>query len=878
MIQISTHGSEVRSSESEDEFVLSLVAANQRCRSWREKLDWVLGLFAGENDPLTTGRLVDIAVYLRFLGTGAIQCVEDGRHFRPAHHARIALKIQEQLARLTAPDKACIARKIYPWLPSSAHTFRRAEPLTRIRDIAHRNDIPQDLKREIKHTLQNKLHRCAGTEDLATCSALLERITAPGANYPSAFVDQFRIFHEELKEFFNARSLDERLKALLPVVGGSEASLIESFLSEKAGTSAPEQLAAFRTLTKLRQSFLGTAERSPSLEPQDILLADIALENFAFVLLSEIINSFETEGTRSSWESSLDTLRLATDNLGMSCVDPDECRALGAELRRWRENFDPSDREQLLRLKATSDRARRLAEDYTDLILALFPRRVEKLGRALGVAKHTIQVFCEADIRGHIIFQLSKLVALMSRRLREQLALPSWEVVVPGLAVGRVQTAGCLGELGPDLPEPVVALLECAEGDEEIPRGVAGIVLAHEIPHLSHLAVRARQAGVVLVTCEGVAILDELKSRQDQMISLRATPEKVEWEKSSGPGPLQSVKCGQPVRVPHARLVSDRLWMSLEQIAPDTGGGKAAATRRLSELTGQCGFKTPPAVVIPFGVMDAALGETPGLLAEYRRVLEQIYAMPPAEFTAATERLRDLIRQLTVPDALASEVCEEFGANTRLIVRSSANCEDVEEMAGAGLYESVANVAPTNVAAAIRDVWSSLWTLRAALSRNQAGIPHDQAHMAVLIQELLTPDLSFVLHTVNPINHNPREVYAEIAVGLGETLVSAMTRGNPYRIICDRHTGAVSTLAFANFSRALWPDPAGGIVPGIVDYTTIALSCDEDARKQLGRRLTSIAQAVENAFQKPQDIEGVVVGEEIYLVQSRPQQGLPGKT
>jgi hypothetical protein len=30
------------------------------------------------------------------------------------------------------------------------------------RDIAHRNDIPQDLKNEIKHTLQNKLHRSAG--------------------------------------------------------------------------------------------------------------------------------------------------------------------------------------------------------------------------------------------------------------------------------------------------------------------------------------------------------------------------------------------------------------------------------------------------------------------------------------------------------------------------------------------------------------------------------------------------------------------------------------------------------------------------------------------------------------------------------------------
>jgi phosphoglucan,water dikinase len=160
------------------------------------------------------------------------------------------------------------------------------------------------------------------------------------------------------------------------------------------------------------------------------------------------------------------------------------------------------------------------------------------------------------------------------------------------------------------------------------------------------------------------------------------------------------------------------------------------------------------------------------------------------------------------------------------------------------------------------------------LSRQQANIPHEQAHIAILIQEMLIPDYSFILHTINPINHNPREVYAEIAVGLGETLASAGTRGNPYRMICDRHSGAVTTLAFANFSRALWPDPAGGVAPKIVDYSRIALTCEAGARKSLGSRLALIAQAVESAFQKPQDIEGVVVGTEIYLVQARPQQGL----
>ena len=671
MIQIDKHGSEAPFSAGEEEFVLTLVAGDKRCRSWREKLDLVLGLLAGEDAPLTTEQLVDIAIYLRFLSTGEISCAEDGRHFRPAHHARIALRIQERLARLSTPDNACIARRIYPWLPSSAQTFRRAEPLTRIRDIAHRNEIPWDLKREIKHSLQNKLHRCAGTEDLVTCSALLERITAPGANYPSAFVEQFRLFHEELKEFFNARSLDERLKALLPAVGASQAGLIRSFLSEKAGTTSPEQLAALRTLTTLRQGFLEAVEMNPSLETQDFLLADIALEDFAFALLSEMLNGFEAEKAGSSWESSLDTLLLTITNLALSCVDAEECRALGAELRAWRETFDPSEREQLLRLKATADRARRLAEDYSDRIMALFPRRVENIGRALGVAEHSIRVFCEADIRGHIIFQLSKLVASLLRRLREQLALPAWDVLVPGQAVGRVKAAGLLGELGQDLPEPVVALLKNAEGDEEIPRGVAGIVLAHEIPHLSHLAVRARQAGVVLVTSDGTSSLGKLQSHQGQMISLVATPEKVEWESSTGPGPGPNRDRRRPVRVPEARLVSDRPWISLDQVVPETGGGKAAAARRLAELANQGEFKTPPALVVPFGAMDAALRAAPELLAEFRRLLGRISGM--ADFTAVTERLRDLIQRLNVPDELASEISKEFGPNTRLIVRSSAN-------------------------------------------------------------------------------------------------------------------------------------------------------------------------------------------------------------
>lgn len=48
----------------------------------------------------------------------------------------LSFKIQELL----------VIRKIHPCLPSFKAEFTASVPLTRIRDIAHRNDIPHDLK------------------------------------------------------------------------------------------------------------------------------------------------------------------------------------------------------------------------------------------------------------------------------------------------------------------------------------------------------------------------------------------------------------------------------------------------------------------------------------------------------------------------------------------------------------------------------------------------------------------------------------------------------------------------------------------------------------------------------------------------------------
>ena len=159
--------------------------------------------------------------------------------------------------------------------------------------------------------------------------------------------------------------------------------------------------------------------------------------------------------------------------------------------------------------------------------------------------------------------------------------------------------------------------------------------------------------------------------------------------------------------------------------------------------------------------------------------------------------------------------------------------------------------------------------------------------MAILVQELFSPDFSFVLHTVSPIDGDASKLYAEVAVGLGETLASG-TRGTAWRLLVDKSTGKTSTLAFANFSEAMVVSSSsspsslkagsegtaglsGRVSKVRVDYSKQKLSVDADMRAALGARLAAVGNLLEESFGSPQDVEGGVVGDEIWICQSRPQ-------
>lgn len=859
------------------DIVQAIAAADLKNRSWREKLIWIDGLLADDKRPLQTNELVYLAIYLRFLGTGEIPSVEDGRHYRPSHHARLARHIHEHLATIASAENNLIIRKIYPWLPSYQSDFTTAEPLTRIRDIAHRNDIPKELKREIKHSLQNKLHRCAGPEDLVTATALLEKITAPKADYSPQFVHEYKRFYEELKEFFNARSLEEQLAAL---TDQSDKQTIRKFLQVKGqAKTAEEHLLVFDLLTELRGQLQMQLQKSSGAQRQELQNADIKLEDYAFVVTSQLCNQIEAAEDHFPWQLVLGSLTLAVVNLRLSGLDREECLAIEKELQTWSDGFDPQVRPQLLRLRASLDRCRRLAEGYCNEILALFPERVEFLGRALGVAPRARRVFAEADIRRHLVFQLSKLVGLALKTIRFLANLPPWDVIVPGKASGRLLSAARLEQLPVTSAEPVLALLQEVRGDEEIPQTVVGIIVAHTLPHLSHLAVRARQAAVVFVTGESPERLTQLQQSLGKWLELIADSKQVTLQLSrivegrTATGGANA-KTQIDLQIPEIEFSSEPALLPLSQVTLGNAGSKAYGAKRLAELAKHSGayFDTPPAAVIPFGVMEQCLRSMGRQRQRCDDLIGRLNDLPGNDFENALQELQNIIRCLKLPQAIIAAVKDRFSPWQRLMVRSSSNCEDLPNIAGAGLYESVPNVLPADVASAVQRVWASLWTQRAVLSRKNLGIAHQRAHMAVLIQELVVPEFSFILHSENPINHSPQEVYLEMAVGLGETLASGREPGTPLRMVYDLRNEAVEVLSFASFSHALWPGPDSDTVSTTVDSSQIRLATDENYRNALATRLGGIAKFVENAFGKSQDIEGVILKDTIYLVQSRPQQ------
>jgi pyruvate,water dikinase len=218
--------------------------------------------------------------------------------------------------------------------------------------------------------------------------------------------------------------------------------------------------------------------------------------------------------------------------------------------------------------------------------------------------------------------------------------------------------------------------------------------------------------------------------------------------------------------------------------------------------------------------------------------------------------------------ALAYQEFEAMpGGHISLAVRSSAVTEDSGTHSFAGIHDTVLGVrSHTGLEAAVRLCWASLWSDRAAGYRAAAGLDVEDCAVAVVIQQMVRPDVSFVLFTKDPVTGDSDHVLITASWGLGEAVVSGLV--TPDHILVGPGGDVVRYAVGAKEYMMLEDTPPG---EGIRQVTVPRIMQDAHALSdEQVVRIAKIGRAIAGKLGYDADIEGGVVNGEVVLFQARP--------
>lgn len=237
------------------------------------------------------------------------------------------------------------------------------------------------------------------------------------------------------------------------------------------------------------------------------------------------------------------------------------------------------------------------------------------------------------------------------------------------------------------------------------------------------------------------------------------------------------------------------------------------------------------------------------------------------EISEICARIRIAIERIPVAAHIAEEIVGylgQFDERQAFAVRSSATAEDLPGASFAGQQDTYLNIIGKEaVLRHISKCWASLYTDRAVIYRLQQGFDHRKVYLAVVIQQMVFPDVSGIMFTADPVTSNRKVVSIDASFGLGEALVGGLVTADNYTVrdgkIIDRKVAAkkLEILAVAE----------GGTKAQEIDS-------EQQNRPSLGEEeimsLESIGRKIEAYFGVPQDIEWCLVNGSFYIVQSRP--------
>lgn len=400
---------------------------------------------------------------------------------------------------------------------------------------------------------------------------------------------------------------------------------------------------------------------------------------------------------------------------------------------------------------------------------------------------------------------------------------------------------------------------------------VSGIISTKFSTPLSHVNLRAKtwnipnaglkDAAKKYAKLAGKPVILEVRD-VDHTLRAATADEVKAWEERK----LQA----RTVRIPPADLGVTEL-RPLKKIRAADAKIYGAKTANLGEMVWSgVGVNVPDGFGIPFSTYVAHM-KANGLDKEVEAMLtDERFATDAAWRKQATEALREKIQKAPLAkktlDALWKKVKRDLKGKG-VFVRSSTNAEDLEGFNGAGLYDTVPNVKTKKaLGEAVKQVWASLWNFRAVEERSLFGIDQRAVYPGVLVQIGVNATAAGVLITRNLYDPDDRNSYTINAKrGLGLRVVAGTTI--PEQIIFDTSNHGTKIISRSDDPTMLvFDETTGGVKEVANDNREVILN---------ETRALALAQAVQKIIplysqRYPLDVEWVLEGDKVWLVQARP--------
>jgi alpha-glucan,water dikinase len=646
-------------------------------------------------------------VWLRY---SAIRQLDWQRNYntKPRELAHAQERLTQRLAQAFIRHPA--QRDLIRWMLGS---MGRGGEGQRIRDdilhIMHRHHI-KEVGGTWMEQWHQKLHNNTTPDDIVICEAYLAFLRADGnleaydqtllaggvtrerlagferpitrnpewhPHLKEGLLHDFEQYLALLRSVHSGTDLDTAIRTALPLLEGGARQAVE-FVQRHFRDEQQPATVLVSSITRARGGLNDLLQREQDhARVKDALYLDLALEEALRTVIERQLQScFSPDNLH-------ELIGLVLTNLVGDDAELAQCQ------REWQRlpaehRFSP---DWCLRAKAVTERLSRAVEQVTDTTYRLLQPKAELLGHAFAAEEWTVKLFSEEIVRGRPVFVMAMLLHQFDRVLRKGAKLGDWQVISPSRAAGVIKVVDELRSVqGRVFDQPTVVVADKVYGDEEPPEGVRAVLTSRSVDLVSHVAVRARNAGLLFATCFDAATFAELKRQEGQHIELTLTS--AGDVKFATGGKATVVTRIARTAIPGAVGQAKAELRVLRQSEFERGlvGSKSWHIRAMAEKVGQAsrlssnttapsdepqpgqrkpdalavGFQTPRSVALPFGVFEAVLADPAnGTVARRFHTLRQGLDAAPEGGLA---QLRECIMQLHVPGKLMTDLAAAMHA------------------------------------------------------------------------------------------------------------------------------------------------------------------------------------------------------------------------